>query len=641
MGSVFFRDCFGVFQGGGARAAAFAGAYCEAHKEGIRFSEVAGTSAGSIAAVFVGAGATPEFIEDALSTLDFRALLHPPDPQQGFEVAWARWLGMISAPFGWVFNSFHDISKVLRYGGCYSSRGIEEWIEQKLCKLLPNARSPICFGDLRIPTYVVATNLATKSSKVWSTIDNKRDSVALAVRASCSIPLFFQPVLVGDARLVDGGMLSNLPAFVFDTDGHRPAKRVLAFRLQSETPPVSAWTPKEMAAQLIDTIVSGATELQVGILRSVSCIDIPTGGIRATDFDKMEPEALKMLFKGGQKATQQFLASEAMRLRVQQNKTQVFHDRDEVYLATTKQNFSLPSEVLIAERDTDWYWRIFPTVLYWRIKGIPVRVLLQVASGSALDLAKEKSRRLNLTGVGAQVEEMDKLPLQGYVFSRKERDASSAIVFLPSREHSPVAIMYEGPSNQQIVHLVQERIATVFTATTTPSFVPKLTQVRNDHLCNALKNGVTQYAPDCVTVTVESVAIKGARTITRLIREYKYEQMVRLVELLDDAGIPLFAPTAVILSDGRHSLMGPPVFEIHGKNNIGVEGNTRTYYSLMTGRDTMTAVVVRGVRSPLPGTSVEVTDCCLTERAESPSNSMPGFNYDQFRRIEGACHPHR
>jgi predicted acylesterase/phospholipase RssA len=74
-----FKSCLGVFQGGGCRAAAFAGAYEEAARRGVSFSEVAGTSAGSIVAALIGARATPAFIRDKLSKLDFNTFLKEPE----------------------------------------------------------------------------------------------------------------------------------------------------------------------------------------------------------------------------------------------------------------------------------------------------------------------------------------------------------------------------------------------------------------------------------------------------------------------------------------------------------------------------------------------------------------------------------
>src|SRR6266480_4781131 len=75
----FYSDCIGVFQGGGCRAAAFAGAYDAAFKLGVRFSEVAGTSAGAIVAALLAAGAEPAFLLAKLKALNFPLLLVRPN----------------------------------------------------------------------------------------------------------------------------------------------------------------------------------------------------------------------------------------------------------------------------------------------------------------------------------------------------------------------------------------------------------------------------------------------------------------------------------------------------------------------------------------------------------------------------------
>ena len=50
----------GVFKGGGAKGALYAGALQAVEEHGIWFSEVAGSSAGAITAAFVAAGARPD-----------------------------------------------------------------------------------------------------------------------------------------------------------------------------------------------------------------------------------------------------------------------------------------------------------------------------------------------------------------------------------------------------------------------------------------------------------------------------------------------------------------------------------------------------------------------------------------------------
>jgi len=76
----FFKSSAGVFQGGGCRAAAFVGAYSEAIRRGVSFAEVAGTSAGSMVAALIGAGANPDDLRAAIGQLDFNSFLRPTLP---------------------------------------------------------------------------------------------------------------------------------------------------------------------------------------------------------------------------------------------------------------------------------------------------------------------------------------------------------------------------------------------------------------------------------------------------------------------------------------------------------------------------------------------------------------------------------
>ncbi len=154
-----------------------------------------------------------------------------------------------------------------------------------------------------------------------------------------------------------------------------------------------------------------------------------------------------------------------------------------------------------------------------------------------------------------------------------------------------------------------------------------------------LRKGVAQYTKSAVSVAVEQVAIAGARTITRRVRAYKYEQMQRLVAALSERGIGAYEPAAVILASGEPSVIVPPVFELHGTQYIGVEGNTRTCLADRSRVEKITAVVVRGVSDPPPGRSVGVRETSLTEDDLPAEERMPEFNYTQFRRIEGACRP--
>ena len=70
-----FINSKGVFQGGGCKAVAFLGAYDAALRSGVCFTEFAGTSAGSLFAALVAAGADVEEIKRFLGSLDVKRLV--------------------------------------------------------------------------------------------------------------------------------------------------------------------------------------------------------------------------------------------------------------------------------------------------------------------------------------------------------------------------------------------------------------------------------------------------------------------------------------------------------------------------------------------------------------------------------------
>ena len=86
-----------------------------------------------------------------------------------------------------------------------------ERIIQELLKVVPDR--PI--EELNIPCSIVATDMIHSDEVVFRT-----GSLFEAVRASISIPLFFQPVQMGDRLLIDGGILNPLPLHVVErTEG--------------------------------------------------------------------------------------------------------------------------------------------------------------------------------------------------------------------------------------------------------------------------------------------------------------------------------------------------------------------------------------------------------------------------------------
>ncbi len=350
--TLFFADCIGAFQGGGCRAAAFAGAFEAASDAGVHFGSVVGTSAGAIMAALIGAGASPADVTNSLRELQFPQLLRDPEGPPA-----SRTLAMLL----WAPRKLRHVGRLLLYGGLYSSAGIEEWVEETLGKVLPLSQHPIRFRDLRLPTWIVATDLRTGQLRQWSPENTPDESVSHAVRASCSVPLFFQPV---DGQFVDGGALSNLPTFLFADDAGKGQRRVLAFSLSpSERRPLSGSSAIATMSALAETVVSGSQEIQLRLQPRVHIVDINTGGVRATDFDTIEPKTVEWLIEQGRLRTREFLRAE--RIQVQPERTlERAQDRFQTLAELAELFLHAQEAIIVSDTNTSWVFELFPAFAF-------------------------------------------------------------------------------------------------------------------------------------------------------------------------------------------------------------------------------------------------------------------------------------
>lgn len=70
------------------------------------------------------------------------------------------------------------------------------------------------FEELRLPLYIVATNLAAGQSRFFN-----KGPVIPAVRASCAIPGIFEPVEIDEELYCDGGLLNKVPCKILREAG--------------------------------------------------------------------------------------------------------------------------------------------------------------------------------------------------------------------------------------------------------------------------------------------------------------------------------------------------------------------------------------------------------------------------------------
>jgi NTE family protein len=293
-----------VFSGGGVKGIAFGGAIQAAEEAGYtEWQRLGGTSAGAIAALALAVGYDARGLRSALEHTDYRRIAD------------------YGGPFGRVVNYF-------RRHGLTRGRALREWIESLIADSPRPART---FGELERPLQVVGADLAHSRLVVFpDDVTFYEDEhgrqlvpdefpIAEAVRVSAGYPFFFPPVRLRDRAtkrdgvLVDGGVASAFPVFLFDRP--QPTQPTWGFQLHAgrgaEQPSHREiggldW-PIDMAAGVLDTAMNAFDRhnLQAFGDRTIS---IPTGDIPTLRFALSRADQ-EFLYRSGYEAGQAFFAA--------------------------------------------------------------------------------------------------------------------------------------------------------------------------------------------------------------------------------------------------------------------------------------------------------------------------------------------
>ncbi len=619
----YFQSTLGVFQGGGCRAAAFAGAYAVAQQAGVSFVEVAGTSAGSIAAALVAAGASPTQLETMLKQLDFTKFEAPRKRRDLGVKAWLLERALSSVPAAGL-----DIGGVVFHDGMYSSQYIEDWIEEQLGTLIGKANGQrVLFKDLLIPLSVVATDISSRSVKVWSSKKNGEESVSTAVRASCSIPIYFQPV---SEKYVDGGVLSNLPSFVFA--GKEPsdaplASRVLAFALQADPSQESG----HMLFRLADTIVDGNQDIQEALQGNIPTIRIPTGGVKATDFAKMTATKIEELILNGRNAAQSFFAEEGLHIRNSGANRRIIPGPDELN-ATLIERVSTATELTISELDCRFVFPLFPTLLNLRLRKIPITVYLPLDRDKQ---GNEAYRERLLVTLGCTIR-FSNIQYRAFIFDAATSHASAYVKPQNVDDDAKAGItQYHAPHDAVVINALADLLHPG-NEEMSPAFTPRIDQITEKEVLKRLRQ-VRQYSTNGTRLSFQSVATKELYSLARYGREFKVKQIDLLHEAFRDADITPFTPAAIQLTQGQ-SIITPPVVEVYGNKLLLVEGTSRAIYSRDRGFETFPCILVENPVGDLPADHLPLSQVRVVGRTLGPDYRYDGWKYEFFRHIESAMH---
>ncbi len=617
----YFQNCLGVFQGGGCKASAYVGAFREATNWGVSFSELVGTSAGSIIAVFVAAGATPDDLEEIINDLDFKNFLIEPSIIPGYNAPRRSNLLKYTPS-----KTIRKYSPIITHLGLHNSNELRNWVDKKLAKLLPNKPTPIKFKDLIIPVHVIVSDIKTKKIEIFGQRESANMDVAEAVQFSCNIPLFFQPI---NLRYVDGGMLSNLPSFIFSEDNSKFYNKILAFSLESKE------TNKEIAdlwdygRALLDTVIDGNLDLQLSLQENVHIIRIDTGDIKATDFDKIDADRISFLKENGAKAVKKFFINEISNLRNSRKRPDVLLDSFQTYNKITQLLEKKYEEIIIIDDGNIWVYEIFPTLLKWFYDK--TNILFICKKPVVPDKHFEFRNRI-LEHAGVQINYEDHIPFKGFVFDGKSNQYCRAIILSEnSHFHSK---FYEGETDFHVINLIRKLYEDRFS--TRPLVKFSIEAVDNEVLIKELRN-VRQYNSTNVKISLQKLNIQELTFITKFIRAYKYRQIESLFNLFSKSGVGYFETSRLTYNFDKYTLITPPVIEKIGDEYYVIEGNTRLIYAHKNGIKELKCIVVEGVSETLPSDGrYSIKEVILSDKEVIGEERYDNFDYTNFRKIESS-----
>lgn len=278
-----------VFQGGGVKAIGFVGAVCRLEEMGYKFERFAGSSAGAMVAAMLAAGYSGSELKDIIMKLNYSSLLDGNKHK--------------------LFSKSGKIFNLLINKGMYSGKAIESFVHEKLKK-----KNVVRFKDVsyngKSKLKIIASDVTMKRLLIlpddikYYGMDPMELEISKAVRMSISIPFYFAPVILkhGDCSsfIVDGGVISNYPIWVFDVSGG-VSHTTFGLKFDDYSKKCSDNKNSNLFSYLIDLsecIIETYDEEYLVNKNMTKTLTIPTLGVKTTDFDISHKKCMQ-LFNAG------------------------------------------------------------------------------------------------------------------------------------------------------------------------------------------------------------------------------------------------------------------------------------------------------------------------------------------------------
>lgn len=288
-----------AIEGGGVKGIAFVGALIALQEKGIlqTIKNVAGTSAGALVATLFSLGYSIDDMQKFMRNLHFKKFAQGNNPFR-------------------LFTSY----------GLHSGDYILEFVYEAIAKSGKGLSKNATFLDFKMAgclnLYVFATDVNQHLAVEFSEVNTPNVSVAEAVRASMSIPIYFKAwkfsnSIPNDHVYVDGGMLYNYPLTFFDSDRFNSLQEdvnyeTVGLRFKAGAPvrsrsKLSFNTPFHYVRHLIDTLLQTQNiDYSFDSHQIKRSVIIDSLGISPTDFS-LNTEDMNNLVASGKKCMEEFL----------------------------------------------------------------------------------------------------------------------------------------------------------------------------------------------------------------------------------------------------------------------------------------------------------------------------------------------
>lgn len=277
-----------VFSGGGVKAFAFIGALQCLEENDYRLERVAGTSAGAIIASLIAASYQAEEIKRLIFQINLKKFLDPP----------------------WFSKKIPLLKAAALYfqKGLYRGEVFEKWLEEKLAE-----RGIITFADLKKDHLKVIASDITLGKLIIIPDDleqiygiaRNQFKIATAVRISAGFPYFFMPKTLMNNKgepsyLVDGGLLSNFPLWLFQ-EGQREQRPVLGVTLSES---LTNQTPEyikngfDMLQGIFKAMMKAHDSRYISTSKTNNIVFIPVKKVKTTHMNLSTKEKLSLIQLG-------------------------------------------------------------------------------------------------------------------------------------------------------------------------------------------------------------------------------------------------------------------------------------------------------------------------------------------------------